>query len=484
MNRQLSRLYFSARLVIALVGAVALALTLIAMQPGTAAAGQHVSGFYHGEQDDHRFELALRQHGSALSGSLRFGDESGEAMTGVIVGTTVFLVRHSSPVEVWLGSVHGHTMEGRWFSSAGAGSWSASEVGARLGLEKSVSPEVIRSGVTTEPVTYTLVLTNHSDTPALAVHLKDGGLPDFFRMREITVRASWSVSIDARPNDLIETRDGLLIGSIPPGGVVTVAIHGSASPRHPGTFVNVASAGGSNTVRAQARAALIVAGTARLANAFQPATIPAGFDERVTYTISVAQAGGDGPNTVVITDETILSLLRQSSVQVRGARAEGSLESGMTLFASGNRGILAHIIVTGSAGHLERGEYPSTAVLTSAAGEPISRVTAHLTVIVCRDSSARSDRVCRDIDVDCDEDRPRDSLTDHDRRFDDDCDERRDRRGDDERPDDCDEDRPRDSLTDHDRRFDDDCDERQDEDECDDRRSLRDRECEDGRPIA
>ena len=189
----------------------------------------------------------------------------------------------------------------------------------------------------------------------------------------------------------------------------------------------------------------------------------------------MAQAGGDGPNTVVITDETILSLLRQASVQVRGARAEGSLESGMTLFASGNRGILAHIIVTGSAGHLERGEYPSTAVLTSAAGEPITRVTAHLTVIACRDSSARSDRVCRDIDVDCDEDRPRDSLTDHDRRFDDDCDER---------PDDCDEDRARDSLTDRDHRFDDDCDERQDEDECDDRRSLRDRECEDGRPIA
>ena len=435
---------------LALVAVAVLAGALLALNPTGAAAAANVSGIYQGEQDGQPFRLVLRQDGALLSGAITFDEIHEEPMTGALSAGTVILVRQSSPIEIWLGSPTDAGLAGRWFSAVGQGVWSARQAGTHLRLTKSVAPDLIRSGVET-PVAYELVVANGGRTAALDVHLQDDDLPDFYHVRAITIRKSWDAAPDQPPTDALTRGDGLALGTIPVNGLVVVTIHGIAAPREPGLHTNTAVAGGSNAPRVHARAQLAVAGAGRLANAFQPAVIAEGSGGGVQYTITLSAPAGDG--AVIVTDETIEELLRGATVEVRGARGEGSLARGLTISQAEPGQLLAQVIVTGHAGHLEQGRYASTALLSAGSADPIVRSTATLGVALrCNDDHARDERPDRACDRPCDE---RDEIDDRACHRDRPCDERDEI---DDRA--CHRDRP--------------CDER---DEIDDRACHRDRPC-------
>lgn len=342
-----------------------------------------VGGLYRGQQSGQSFDLTLRQSGMLLQGTIRFANTAETTMIGGIHDRTVILVRQSDPVEVWLGRAEDDRLEGRWFSASAAGEWFAERVDGNLAVEKTVEPSVIASGVTTDPLTYTIRIGNRSDAPALNVQVKDTELPEFFTLTRIEVAVN-DTPVTLAANDRISDADGLAIGTIPAGGNAVVRLAGSASPQRAGTFVNRATAAGSNTERASARAALTVAGPravqAQVANRFRPETVESGAADRVRYTITLTQLGGHDASEVVVTDRTILTLLRDATVAVRGADAEGALDTGLTIGPTTNASGRVRIIVTGSAEQLEPGTYTSTVSMTGAGSTTIASATASLIV--------------------------------------------------------------------------------------------------------
>ena len=118
----------------------------------------------------------------------------------------------------------------------------------------------------------------------------------------------------------------LPLGDLAPQERVLVEIIGDATPRQSGRFPNLAVASAANAKRAAAETTLFVTARPEIHNAFDPARVPEGFDGRVHYGITLTPGSHE---SVVVFDREIGRILDGAVLEVRGARYEGDLASGL-----------------------------------------------------------------------------------------------------------------------------------------------------------
>ena len=339
--------------------------------------------------------MTLQQDGPLLTGAILQPEETDEAaadrVSGALAGDSIFLIRHSDPIQVWIGTVVEDTLNGRWFSASGTGEWHATKLDqeTHLAIVKRVAPDQIPAGKVTDPLIYEIVVANRGDATARDVHVRDTSFPDFFQITAIRVHVGdEAVALD--PDDRIADSDGLAIGNLAAGAEATIIISGVAEPRRSGRFENTAFAVAANANPVSASAVLVVSGGLRAENVFVPPVIQQGRDNRVTYLIEVK--GAAGGSELAVEGATIFGILAGTSVDVRGATAEGSLESGLLLVVDDVPQPHVRISVIGSAGHLDAGRYASTASIGAPTDAERISVTAELVV--------RASRRCGDSDDD------------------------------------------------------------------------------------
>ncbi len=394
-------------------GLAALLLLATVLAAGWPASATHaqtpeppdLSGDYRGEQDGHSIHLTLEQEGRLVRGAVTDADGNVDALLGSVLGEQVVLIRQSTPVQLWLGTVNLPTLSGPWFGPGGSGVWQAVRVESALTARLGVDPDTIRSGADSA-VAYRFTVHNRGTVPADDVVVGTDTLPPFFTITGVEIDREGTVTAA-----VATTPFRLPLGDLAQDATVHVTVHGTAAPRDPGDFTTVFTADAANTDATSARAALHVQSAANptLRSAFHPDTIKAESDQRVTYQIMLVM---EPDARLTVTNAEILGLLRNAEVRVRGAEATGSLATGLVIGPGLNRATTVHIEVAGSAAHLDVGAYPTTTVVTAAGGGAGERTTATLTVRE-RNASCAIDRDAADADEDHDADR-RDCPDDED----------------------------------------------------------------------